>query len=383
MIEPREFFEALTERGIDFYAGVPDSLLSNLCTYLEDNFESDRHLITANEGNAIGLAIGYHISSGKFAAVYMQNSGLGNIVNPCISLADSEIYKVPMLLIIGWRGEPGVEDEPQHIKQGRLTIPLLNLMEIPHWVIDANSNISSILNLAFANMVKRKSPVALVVRKDTFSKTKIKTNTNKPITNKIELSRESALDQILKLCSSDDLIISTTGKTSRELFELRLKNGQKQTDFLTVGGMGHTSSIALGVAIGQPQRRVICLDGDGSLIMHMGSLPVIANFGPKNLIHVLLNNLAHDSVGGQPTSANVIDFEKLANAVGYKAYARSEDIDTLVSSWRKLININGPVLLEVRIKNGSRASLGRPTSTPEQNKIAFMERLSLIKNGEY
>lgn len=299
----------------------------------------------------------------------MQNSGLGNTVNPLTSLADPEVYKVPMLLVVGWRGEPGFKDEPQHVKQGRVTLPQLDVLEIPHWVLDANSDVNAILDAAFTSMRERNAPVALVVRKDTFAKYKPQ-NTPAEASN---LAREAALEQLLQLCAEDDLIVSTTGKTSREVFELRVKHGQKQRDFLTVGGMGHTASIALGVAIGQPQRRVVCLDGDGSLLMHMGSMPVIAGYKPQRFVHVLLNNGSHESVGGQATAAGLVNFAQLADAVGYAGYAVANDVPTLQQAWQSLAHKQGPVLLEVKIKNGSRDDLGRPTTTAEQNKLAFME----------
>jgi phosphonopyruvate decarboxylase len=368
MIESKSFFDALSMHGIGFYTGVPDSLLANFCAYVDDQGGRDQHLITANEGNAIAVAMGYHMATGKFAAVYMQNSGLGNSVNPLTSLADTEVYKVPILLIIGWRGEPGSKDEPQHIKQGRVTLDQLKILEIPYWVLDANSSMS-VLDAVFASMKKRNGPVALVVRKDTFASYK---SVKKRLENST-LTREEALEQLLNLCGQNFLIVSTTGKTSREVFELRAKHGKNQRDFLTVGGMGHTSSIALGVAIGLPERHVVCLDGDGSLLMHMGAMPVIVNYKPKKFLHVLLNNESHESVGGQSTSAGNIDFHKLADAVGYEEYASADDVSSLKSAWMKLIEVEGPVLLEVRIKNGSREELGRPTCTAEENKIAFME----------
>ena len=369
MIDCQRFYGAMTERGVGFYAGVPDSLLANFCAYVDDHGGRDRHLITANEGNAVALAMGYHMATGKVAAVYMQNSGLGNTVNPLTSLADPAVYKVPMLLVVGWRGEPGFKDEPQHVKQGQVTIDQLQVLGVPHWVLDADSNVEEVLDAAFAKMKETNAPVALVVRKDTFAKYKSKSGG--PAVS--DMGREEALDRLLGLCDARDLIVSTTGKTSREVFELRNKRGEKQRDFLTVGGMGHTSSIALGVAIGQPDRRVVCLDGDGSLLMHMGAMPVVAQYQPKKFVHVLLNNGAHESVGGQATASATIDYEKLAGAVGYTGYAVASDLEGIAVAWKKLEGASGPVLLEVRIKCGSRDDLGRPTSTAEQNKQAFME----------
>jgi phosphonopyruvate decarboxylase len=369
MIDSEQFYTALTERGVGFYAGVPDSLLANFCAYVDDHGGRDRHLITANEGNAVALAMGYHMATGKVAAVYMQNSGLGNAVNPLTSLADPAVYKVPMLLVIGWRGEPGFKDEPQHVKQGEVTIEQLQVLGVPHFILEAGSDVAAVLDAAFAAMKQTNAPVALVVRKDTFAKYKSQRGGPKVS----DLGREQALGRLLDLCQPQDLVVSTTGKTSREVFELRQARGEKQRDFLTVGGMGHTSSIALGVAIGQPDRRVVCLDGDGSLLMHMGSMPVVAQYQPTKFMHVLLNNGAHESVGGQATASATIDYEKLAAAVGYKGYAVASSLDDLATAWNRLQGISGPVLLEVRIKCGSRDDLGRPTSTAEQNKLAFME----------
>lgn len=373
MINPKVFFDALKKRGIGFYAGVPDSLLANFCAYVDDQGGKNQHLITANEGNAVALAIGFHMATGNWAAVYMQNSGLGNTINPLTSLADPGVYKVPMLLIIGWRGEPGVKDEPQHIKQGRITLNQLEVLGIPHWTLDAKSPVDEVLDAAFAVIKERNSPAALVVRKDAFSM-------YKPQNKQPDLSvlaRETALEYLLAMCGPDDLIVSTTGKTSREVFELRAKHKHAQRDFLTVGGMGHTSSIALGVAIGQPDRRVVCLDGDGSLLMHMGSMPVIANYRPQKFLHVLFNNGSHESVGGQATSARLVNFEQLAHAVSYKGYAVAHDTVSLVAAWQKLSQLEGPLLLEVKIRNWSRDDLGRPTSTAEQNKLAFMEAVGV------
>jgi phosphonopyruvate decarboxylase len=372
MIEPKALFDALRSRNVGLFAGVPDSLLSNFCAYVDDHGPAGEHIITANEGNAVALAAGHYLATGKISVVYMQNSGLGNTINPLTSITDSEVYRIPMLLVIGWRGEPGVKDEPQHVKQGRITPGQLDLLEIPHRVLDANSNIEELLNELFAIAAASCSPVALLVRKDAFAPYK----SQRKVAADYPLPREEALRQILTLANASDLVVSTTGKTSREVFELRVERGEVQRDFLTVGGMGHTASIALGVALGQPDRRVLCLDGDGSLIMHMGSMPIIGSLAPKNFVHVLLNNAAHESVGGQPTVAGDVDFSAIAQASGYRAYFLAEDAASLAECWARLDRTPGPVLVEVKIKNGSRANLGRPTSTPEQNKTAFMAQCS-------
>jgi len=369
MIAPETLLEALEDRGVSFFAGVPDSLLKSFCAWVEDHSKSGKHIITANEGNAIALAAGYYLATGKIGAVYMQNAGLGNTVNPLTSLTDPEVYRIPLLMIIGWRGEPGVKDEPQHVKQGRITPAQLKLLEIPYWILDADSKLDIVLDKMFQKLKSGGAPVALLVRKNALADYKSK----RKVDHETSLKREDALRQILNLANSQDLVIATTGKTSREVFELRVERGESQRDFLTVGAMGHTASIALGVALGNPTRRVLCLDGDGSVLMHLGALPIIGSLDPANLVHVLLNNAAHESVGGQPTVAGQVDFAAIAKASGYHHYYLATDAETLSRCWEQLEQERGPILLEVRICIGSRDDLGRPTSTPEQNKRAFME----------
>ena len=367
MISPGDFHARLVSRGISLFTGVPDSLLKNFCACVEDASAPGQHVIAANEGNAVAIALGHHLATGKRALVYMQNSGLGNSVNPLTSLAHAQVYRVPMLLVVGWRGEPGVPDEPQHVMQGRVTPSQLDLLEIPHWILEAGSDIDEVLDQAFSTMDASNAPVALLVRKDAFSEYK---SLRKP-DRKAHLGREQALRQLLAL-AGNSLVVSTTGKTSREVFELRVEAGAAQRDFLTVGGMGHTSSIALGVALGNPERKVVCLDGDGSALMHLGAMAIIGDLKPRNLLHVLLNNAAHESVGGQPTVAGGMDFRAISLACGYAAYERAGDEAAIEAAWQRLASAPGPALLEIDISVGSRADLGRPTSSPEENKLAFM-----------
>ncbi len=367
MISPGDFHSKLVSRGISLFTGVPDSLLKNFCAYVEDASEPGQHIIAANEGNAVAIALGHHLATGNPAVVYMQNSGLGNSINPLTSLAHAQVYRVPMLLVIGWRGEPGDPDEPQHVMQGRITPSQLELLEIPHWILEAGSETDALLDSAFATMEASNAPVALLVRKGAFADYKSSRKTER----KASLGREQALRQLLAL-AGDSLVVSTTGKTSREVFELRVESGAAQRDFLTVGGMGHTSSIALGVALGSPDRKVVCLDGDGSALMHLGAMAIIGDLKPGNLLHVLLNNAAHESVGGQPTVAGGMDFRAIAIACGYSAYERASDEAGIAAAWERIGATSGPALLEIDIAVGSRADLGRPTSSPEDNKLAFM-----------
>lgn len=370
MIAAKEFIDALADRDMDFYVGVPDSLLKDFCAYVDDHSETGRHVITANEGNAVAMASGYHMATGKSAVVYLQNSGLGNAVNPLTSIADRDVYQFPMLLVIGWRGEPNVKDEPQHVKQGRITRGQLELLEIPYQVVDASSNVQALASWVRSRLDETGAPVALLIKSETFASYK----SQRKHSNNFSMRREAALGILLDL-ARDASIVTTTGKTSREVFELRVARGQEQRDFLTVGGMGHAASIALGVAMGKPDKPVVCIDGDGSILMHLGALPIIGSLQPTNFTHVLLNNAAHESVGGQPTVADRTDFKAIALASGYRAYAIASSPDELKIAWQQLLDTPGPVMLEVRITTGSRDNLGRPTGTPRENKRAFMEWL--------
>ena len=373
MLSPAEFCSLLQKNGLSFFCGVPDSLLKNLCGYIDSHLDPDNHIITANEGNAVALASGHYLGTGNAAVVYMQNSGLGNAVNPLTSLTDPEVYSIPMLLVIGWRGEPGVKDEPQHVKQGAITEAQLKILGIRYLILDSENQSLSGVEALLGTMKRESRPVAILVRKGTFSHLCAEKTSPKPSL----LKREAVLEQLLSSFDEQDLIVSTTGKTSREVYEIRQRMGQTCADFLTVGAMGHASSIALGIALSNPRKRVITLDGDGALLMHMGSLPVLANARPGNFVHVVLNNGCHESVGGQPTVANNIDITKIALASGYSQSLTVEDAVELHQFLDNISSMQGPMLVEVKIAPGSRADLGRPQNTPVQNKAAFMQKVGL------
>ncbi len=370
MISPKRFFDELKGHQIDFYTGVPDSLLKNLCAYITDNLPSSQHIIAANEGGAVGLAAGYHLATGKIPVVYMQNSGLGNTVNPLMSLTDKLVYNIPVLLVVGWRGEPGVKDEPQHRKQGLVTLPLLETMGIQYEVLtDDESQLAEQIGRAVAHMKATKEAFALVVKKGTFDSYKLQSDT----ASVFSLSRENAIKLVAGHVSSNDVIVSTTGMISRELFEYRaaMNHGHHQ-DFLTVGSMGHASQIALGIAINKPDRRVFCFDGDGATIMHAGNMAIIGSVAPSNYYHIVFNNGAHDSVGGQPTVGHQVDIPSVARAFGYKTVKTVDNESDLVQQLESLTQEEAPLLLEIKVKKGARADLGRPTTTPIENKEALM-----------
>ena len=372
MIQPKDFIEKLRAGGIELFAGVPDSLLKNLCAFITDNIARENNIIAANEGNAVGLAAGYHLATGKTGCVYMQNSGEGNAVNPLLSLMDADVYKMPLLLIIGWRGEPGVHDEPQHVKQGKVTLSLLETMGISYSVLDENWEEQT--DEALQAIKETNGVYALIVRKGTFEDYKLQHQINQDWS----IAREEAIKIVVDKLREDDIIVSTTGMISRELFEYREAKGQGHAhDFLTVGSMGHASQIALGIALQKPNRRVIVFDGDGALLMHMGGLAIIGDYNPKNLVHIVFNNGAHDSVGGQPTVGQKINIETIAKAVGYQDVVSVDSQEALLFAMNHVNNdiIDGVSLININVRKGNRKDLGRPTTTPLQNKEAFMQNL--------
>ena len=371
MLSPKIFIESLAAKGIDFFAGVPDSLLKNVCAFISDTLDDRHNIIAANEGAAVGLAAGHYLATGHIPCVYLQNSGEGNAINPLASLTDKEVYGIPVLLVIGWRGEPGVHDEPQHVKQGKITLPLLDAMGIRHEILSQDeTEFRSQLDGAVRHMSETGEAFAFIVRKNTFEPYTLQRHE----VNEYPLSREEAIQKVAASLSAKDVIVSTTGMISRELFEYRTAQGQgHERDFLTVGSMGHASQIALGIALEKTDRRVWCFDGDGAALMHLGSVAIIADKAPENFVHVIFNNGAHDSVGGQPTVGLKVNLAGIAKAAGYKDAVSVTTAEDLGSALKVLKTMRGPVLLEVRVHRGNRKDLGRPTTTPIQNRDALME----------
>jgi phosphonopyruvate decarboxylase len=376
MIRPTDFIAALRECGIRFITGVPDSLLKDFCAAATAEFPPEAHIIAANEGAATGMAIGHFLASGRPALVYMQNSGLGNIVNPLASLADPAVYSIPMLLMIGWRSEilPDAslkKDEPQHVKQGQITIKQLEILDIPYQIVDSETDIFTCINSLLQKTISGSRPAAMLVRSSTFAACQHKNERSEEGLP----SREAVIETILQKLPDDVPIVSTTGMASRELFELRKKAGTgHHRDFLTVGGMGHAVSIASGIALTLTDRKVICLDGDGAMLMHMGALTSSSEC--HNLVHIVLNNGSHDSVGGQPTRAEHLDLAEIAKSCGYTRTIRISDPANISISLDILLQHHGSGFLEISCRRGSRPDLGRPDKSPAHNKETFMNFLS-------
>lgn len=364
--------------GAEFYTGVPDSQLKALCDFLMEEYgiDPEHHLIAANEGNCVAVAAGYYLAKGKVPVVYLQNSGEGNIINPVASLLNDKVYAIPVVFIVGWRGEPGVHDEPQHIYQGEVTLRLLEDMDISSFVVTKETTAEEVEKAmgGFRENLEKGKSVAFVIGKGALT-----ADTNVEYKNDNLMSREEIIQHIIKI-SGKDPIVSTTGKASRELFELREKNNQSHKyDFLTVGSMGHASSIAFGIAINKPKTKIWCIDGDGAALMHMGAMAVIGANTPENMVHIIINNGAHETVGGMPTVASKIELVEIAKACGYPnavSVTKAEDLDKELKNAKARNELS---FIEVKCSIGAREDLGRPTTTAQQNKLNFVEYLNELE----
>lgn len=375
-VSPKAFHAALAEHGVNFLTGVPDSLLKEFCTYVDAALPPEAHVIAANEGSAIGLAAGFHLATNNLPLVYLQNSGLGNTINPLLSLADAEVYGIPMIVLVGWRGAPGVKDEPQHVKQGRVTPAMLDAMELPYKVLGGDPDEANAIALWAAETARsRSAPVVILVHKGAFGKAEA----GRPAQEAPEgrLAREEAIALITANLPASTTIVATTGMISRELYDQRTALGQdRSTDFLTVGSMGHASQIALGITRARPDIDVACLDGDGAALMHLGGMASIGASRSGNLFHIVLNNGAHDSVGGQPTVAFEVSLCDIAQACGYETVEGPLETEADIRAQvQRLSHLPGRRFLEVRVRTGSRADLGRPKESPAENKAIFVKRL--------
>ncbi len=375
MIRPGAFVERLSG-STPFFAGVPDSLLKQFGMHLAAALPADQHVIAANEGAAVGLAIGHHLRTGETPVVYLQNSGVGNTVNPLLSLADPAVYGVPMVLVIGWRGQPGVKDEPQHVTQGRVMVALLEAMEIPWFVLPQDEDEALRIADEARNAAEKASgPVAILVEAGAFAPSEVTVEVA-PLAEDLA-SREEALIAFAEAVGDDAVVVCTTGMLGRELFEYREAHPRPaMLDFLTVGGMGHASSIAQGIALASADDEVWTFDGDGALLMHQGGLAVTAAAASPNLFHVVFNNGVHDSVGGQPTAISYVDVPALALASGYRGATRIRALSDVAAAIEEARRTGGPYLIEIQVRPGNRDGIGRPTRTPRASKEAFMASLA-------
>jgi phosphonopyruvate decarboxylase len=371
MIHPERLYGCFKQNGVGFFTGVPDSLLKDFLKYIEDSSNQQEHIITANEGLAVALAAGHYMSSGKVPVVYLQNSGLGNIVNPLTSLADKEMYAVPMILLIGWRGRPGTIDEPQHLKMGRITIPLLDVLEVPHYFVDSDEEFAfDSVTKAISKAVAEQKPVALIAPEGIFEK-----YPGNKKTEEYALVREEVIKKIIHQLNGDETVVCTTGKSGREFYEQNIAAGNKIQKFLlSVGAMGHANHLALGIKLGSDEK-IIMFDGDGALLMHMGSLPAIAHYVKENFVYIVINNGSHESVGGQPTEAFFIDCCDVAKACGYKETTCITNEDELEAWLVSGLQRSALQFVEIRTNKFSRADLGRPAGQPADWKEEFMKTL--------
>lgn len=357
---------------VNSYVGVPDSQLQPLCDTLYIRYGVNaNHTVAANEGAAVGIAAGHYLATGCPALVYMQNSGIGNAINPIASLLNNEVYGIPCVFVVGWRGEPDVPDEPQHKFQGRITLELLQLLDIETLVLSKETEaeeVDKFLSERAEKLSKGKS-IALVVKKDALC-----TSESRPsYQNAYTMTREDAITCILDAAGREDIFVATTGKTARELFEIRERTAQTHAlDFLMVGSMGHASMVSLGISYHHPSKRIWCLDGDGSALMHMGNLPIVASSGCNNMVHVLLNNGAHESVGGMPVNRAKTPWGDIALASGYALCRTIDKRDMLCQAICDIQSFSGTSFLNIHIAQGSRKDLGRPTIIPKENKAALM-----------
>ncbi len=356
MIYAEDFFFHLKKNKINFFSGVPDSVLKNLVNFF-DKEKKIKHHIAVNEGNAVSLGIGYHLATKKLPCIYLQNSGLGNAINPLISIAHPKIYSIPMLLVIGWRGSPNKNDEPQHNVKGKITTNLLKSLNIKYCILRSNYNFKK-LNELIKYSIKLNKPVACLIEPGKLS-TKATYKKKYKIKN---FKRLDVLVEVLSKIKKNTKLVSTTGYTSRELFYLRNKNSYHSNgkDFYMVGGMGHASAVALGIAMNKVKQEVLCLDGDGSILMHLGSMRTIGFNGKKNFKHIIFNNGSHESVGGQPTHAFGVDFKKLSDSLGYKKYFLAKNMSSLKKKIKPFIKSIGPSLFEIKISEGTIKKLPRP-----------------------
>lgn len=374
MVNQEQLFDALGRLGVDFFTGVPDSLLNDFCLYLVKNMPDCRHVMAANEGNAIGIAAGHYLATGNIPIVYMQNSGIGNATNPLLSLTHDFVYGIPMVLVIGWRGDPAIVDHAQHKKQGELTPILMNDMDIPFEILDADDTVVDKFSWAVAKAKELSSPVALISKKAILTeKIKKQVYPNSPLMN-----REEAISAVIDVIKDDAVYLATTGRATRELHEQLKKHAVGSGhEFQNVGSMGHVSSVALGIALARPDKRVVVFDGDSAALMHMGALATNCRYGTGNMVHIVLNNGVNESVGGQPSAGFVVNLTAIAKACGYRTQGHPiESKDELQKIVREQKCGNMPLFIDLHVRQGIRADLPKLSIDHKAQKAALMQTLN-------
>ena len=377
MIDLQNVYQNLKQNGVEFISGVPDTLLNDFCLGLDTSWDKNRHVLAANEGNAIALAAGYHLGTNTVPLVYMQNSGMGNAINPLISLTDKNVYSIPLVMMIGWRGEPGSGDWPQHQRQGELSSVLLDALDVPFKILDEDeAAVSAAIEWAVSYARELSQPTALLVRKNVLArKEKVGFDASQ---QQYAMSREDAIRELLEITPDNAIFAASTGRITRELHAIRESLGQPHNcDFLNVGAMGHTLSIAAGLAAAKPERQVICLDGDAAALMHMGSMPVTANLELPNLLHVVLNNGVHESVGGQNSVGFTADLTAIGKSAGYQTTSSFvAGREELKNAFSQLISSSKPAFLEIRVRKGMRSDMPVLRVNTNEEKNGFIKEMT-------
>lgn len=355
MVNLDNLFQAFDKMGVKFFTGVPDSLLNDFSLYLTQNIPDTQHVMAANEGNAVGIATGNYMATGNIPLVYMQNSGIGNATNPLLSLTHPCVYSIPMVLVIGWRGDPSIKDHAQHKKQGELTPVLMKDMDIPYEILEDENKVISQFEWAVKKAKEISSPVALIVKKGILAQ---KEKHQKYPESQL-MSREEAISVVIDVMGKEAVYLATTGRATRELHEqLTLHEIAHDVEFLNVGAMGHLSSIGLGMALGAPKKKIVVFDGDAAAVMHMGSLATNGRYHPHNLLHIVLNNGVNESVGGQKSAGQIIDLTTIAKACGYTTYpCFIDNTDDLRKCAQLFSQKGGLTFADVRLRQGIRKDM--------------------------
>jgi phosphonopyruvate decarboxylase len=373
MVNQRYLFESLKNLGIDFFAGVPDSLLNNFCLYMVENIPDGQHVMAANEGNAIAIAAGHYMATGNIPLVYMQNSGIGNATNPLLSLTHDSVYGIPMILVIGWRGDPAFNDHAQHKKQGELTPVLMKDMDIPYEILDDENTVVEKFTWAIDKAKEISAPVALIAKKAILTE---KVKKQEYPESKL-MNREEAVSAVVDVLGEDAIYLGTTGRATREVHEQLKEHGVGEGhEWQNVGSMGHVSSVGLGIALAKPEQKVVVFDGDAAAVMHMGALATNCRYKAGNLIHIVLNNGVNESVGGQPSAGYVVNLTEVAAACGYRtpghAVETREELQAIMKNYK---NGEMPLFLDVHVRQGIRSDMPKLSIDHKAQKDALMKNL--------